>query len=135
MAIKTNKFLIISFLTGIIFLFQNVNCVYSFQEKEVPGINWETLNLSNAQRAQLKVLELKWQKTSNIINGQIIYDKNKLKYVLTNPFSTDKEIKELQNRILVNQKKLRYEAMENFLQKRTVLLPLQRQKLHEMISK
>jgi Spy/CpxP family protein refolding chaperone len=132
MVIKYNKILFISFLS-LLFLFQGNNCFA--EQKSVSSINWELLNLSNQQRARIKVLDLNWQETSWNLSSQIIQDKKKLRFILTDPFASDVEIKNLQNQILVNQKKLRYSAMENFLRKRNVLTFLQKKKLHKMLSK
>lgn len=100
-----------------------------------PVVSWETLNLSKNQLASIKTLDMKWEKICAELRSQIIQDKKKLKIMLSYPFIPDNVIKEQQNRILENQKKLRYKAMENFLQKRSILTILQRKRLHEMLSK
>ncbi len=133
MVTKYYKSLVISlFIAAFLFKSAVISCV--IQVSQAPAVRWEALNLTEAQRIQIIALDTEWQKTSAKLMSKIICDKKQLKTLLTNPFISDTVIKNLQNRILANQKKLRYYAMENFLQKRKVLTFWQRQKLHGMLS-
>lgn len=140
MEIKYYKLIFISLFTAA-FLFQNsanaglIYVKYSACSKKGSSINWEKLNLNRDQQIKIKILDQQWQKKSKKLTEDIIRDKKFLKTLLTNPFISDSTIKNLQKRILANQKKLRFYAMENFLQKRAVLYFGQRQKLHEMFLK
>ena len=98
------------------------------------GVNWNLLNLSDWQKTEINNLNSSWQKTSMNLSKQIIYDQNILKTFLSNPLSSDQDIIKLQNKILLNQNKLSIKAMENFLQKRSLLNALQRQRLHKILS-
>lgn len=100
-----------------------------------PVICWECLNLNQTQAAQIKMLDVQWQNTSYVLRKKIEQEQKKLRYIMTNPFATDKEIRELQDRILASKQELRNRALEIFLRKRGVLTPLQRRQLHEIISR
>ncbi len=128
MVIKLNKFFILIILTAML-LCPNICSAYSSR-----SIQWELLNLTALQKNKIKTLDLNWQKTSTNLNIQIINDKNKLRYLITNPYASDNEIRGLQNKLLANQKMLRCEAMNNFLQKRNVLSVSQRKRLHILFS-
>jgi len=128
----TKLFFIALFIS--VFMLQTECYAHTSQETKFPAIRWECLNLSQAQQARINMLDLNWQKTRESFTAQIMQDKQKLRYLLSNPFALDAEIKSVQQRILINQQKLRNYAMENFLRKRNVLTLLQRKKLHEMLS-
>ncbi len=128
------KLPVISILAAVFLFSGSANSCVRMATASSQAINWECLNLTLSQQAQIKILDKEWQKTSTEIIYQIKYDKKLLKSLLTNPFISDIAIRNLQNRILMNQKKLRYCAMENFLQKRRLLTFRQRQKLHGMLS-
>lgn len=98
---------------------------------DFPVINWECLGLSQQQQARLQQLDQKWLRISRNINSRITDKKNQMKLILINPYSTDLEIRETQKNILKDKKMLRYQAMEIFLEKRSVLSPEQRELLHQ----
>jgi len=98
---------------------------------DFPFVNWEALAPSPAQQAKLQMLDCKWLRVSNNLNARIADRKNRMKLVLINPCSTDFEIRELQKDILKDRKMLRYQAMEIFLEKRSILTPEQRKLLHQ----
>lgn len=102
--------------------------------KYYPVIMWENLNLSETQLARIRILDLKWQRVRRDLSFQIIHDKERLRKLLANPYTSDKTIRDLQNQILINQNNLRYCAMENFLLKRSVLDRFQRERLHQMLA-
>ena len=132
MVIKYKKILLISlFLT--VMLSQTMCSISFAQGKYVSSIKWEKLNLSVNQQAKINILDMNWQNTSKYFIKQIIQDRIRLKYALTNPFASEQEIIYLQNRILINQNELSYKAMENFLQKKSVLTIPQRKKLQRML--
>ncbi len=131
MEIKFKKLFLIPFFIAIIFL--QIPCsTYSMQNEN--SIKWSRLNLTESQVIQIKNLDFHWEKTRNNFLWHINKDKKRLKQMLQNPYSCDNEIKKIQKRLLINQQKLRHEAMENFLLKRNVLTDDQRKQLHKMIS-
>ena len=102
---------------------------------DFPVIRWECLGLSYNQQAQMKELDSKWQRINQNLRTNIINDQKALQYILSNPYSTQKEIRELHNRILSNRTTLREQAMEIFLEKRDVLTQGQKKNLHLIISR
>ena len=83
----------------------------------------------------MKELDSKWQRINQNLRTNIINDQKALQYILSNPYSTQKEIRELHNRILSNRTTLREQAMEIFLEKRDVLTQGQKKNLHLIISR
>ena len=102
-------------------------------EKNNVSINWEKLNLSKEQGKNIEMLDMKWKKINETIRPQILRDQQKLKCVLKNQNATDSEIRQIQMQILMNQNRLKYEALELFLDKRRLLTPIQRKKFHMLI--
>lgn len=133
MASKFVKLFIV-ILFAILILLQGFCMPCMAQQKGVSVIRWSCLELSDVQKSKIKYLDLQWQMINSALRIQILNDQKKLRYLLRNPFALDRKIRKIQNRILQNQNKLRYEAMENFLQKRNTLNYGQRMKLHKLIS-
>lgn len=96
-----------------------------------PIIKWEKLNLTQTQQVKLKESDRKWERISRNLNTRIANNSTKLRRALCNPCSTDRQIRQLQGEIVQDQKTLRYQSMEIFLEKRAVLTPEQRKRLHE----
>jgi len=118
---------LIVFITAFL-LTSNICFAYTTRD-----IRWESLNLSPEQRNRIRILDYNWQRTSSELSSQIISEKNQLRYLLSNPCSSDCDIRNLQNRVIANQSILRYQAMSSFLQKRRLLNTPQRKKLHKFL--
>ncbi len=96
-----------------------------------PVINWQGLGLSRNQQAGISELDNKWKRINNNLGTRITNNKNNLRFILARPYTTDKQIRKLQSNILKDQKTLRYQAMEIFLEKRALLTPGQKEMLHK----
>ena len=97
------------------------------------NINWGLLNLSNDQLKRIKDLDTDWERIQQLIRPKIIRDQQQLKNVMSNPNADEDLIRKLNNDIMLRQKQLRFEATENFLSKRRLLTPEQRENLHKMM--
>lgn len=101
-------------------------------EKAYPVINWEVMGLTQAQKTKMLELDQKWQRVHNNLSLRIINNKQKLRVLLLSPYTTDAEIRELQGLILKDKKMLKYQSMEIFLEKRSILSPEQKKSLSEI---
>lgn len=104
---------------------------YSTEPRMNTSINWENLDLSDEQEVKIKELNEDWKRIEQLIRPKIIRDQQQLKNVMSNPNADEDLIRKLQRDIMLRQKQLRFEATENFLSKRRILNPDQREKLHK----
>lgn len=123
--------LIISLVVAL--LFCTSNCLA--EGRGFPLIKWEELGLTPAQQAKLAAADEKWSRIYNNLSNRITDKKNKMKILLCNPRSTDFEIRELQKKIFRDKEILRYQALEIFLEKRSILTPEQREMLREVLDR
>ncbi|MEW5821428.1 MAG: Spy/CpxP family protein refolding chaperone [Cyanobacteriota bacterium] len=114
---------------------QNVSLQQNLNNISKPSfnINWSELNLTAEQSVKINQLDEEWKRIQQVIRPRLVRDQQQLKNIMKNPDTDEDRIRKLQNDIMLRQKQLRYEATENFLSKRRVLTPEQREVLHKKI--
>lgn len=118
-------------------LFSFLGCYFAdvqAQPSPSPTAPWGSLNLSPQQSAEINRLEDRWERTYSELSPQIEQDKTQLRQMLNAPQSSDRQIIDLQNRIQVNEQRLRNEATRIFLNKKEQLSPAQKVRLQEIMN-
>lgn len=112
---------------------------YSFPcfagESNFPVLCWEGMGLSSFQQVKIKELDKKWDRINNNLTARIVDDQNILIYLLNNHEAADNQIRQMHNKILNDKKTLRAQALDIFLEKRSVLTDVQKKTLHKIILK
>lgn len=97
-------------------------------------VDWNKLNLSPAQSAQIQTLEAEWTKNYNDIRPEIVDDQQKLTKMLADHNSDPVEVMALQQTIARKKSQLNGLATANYLKKRSVLTENQQYSLEQQIK-
>lgn len=103
------------------------------QEPSSCAVNWNKLNLTPAQNAQIQALEQQWYKDFNELSPQVRDEQIKLRSLLADHNADPIQVMALQQSIARRKEQLSNAAMQNYLNKRKVLDEKQKQQLEEMI--
>lgn len=103
-------------------------------KQEYLEVNWDSLDLSDSQRNNLKNLDNRWKSTVSDIVPRIQTNERKLKQLMQSSKPNEGEILKLQQQIHEDKTQLKMEATEIFLHKRKVLNNQQQEKLQKMIN-
>jgi Spy/CpxP family protein refolding chaperone len=97
------------------------------------AVNWNKLNLTPAQNAQIQTLEQQWYKDFNELSPQVRDEQLKLQKLLADHNADPIQVMALQQSIARRKEQLSNAAMQNYLNKRKVLDEKQKQQLEDMI--
>lgn len=99
------------------------------------NIDWSSLNLSEEQLVKVGALDAKWNSLSKDSIPKISKEQENLRKALENPKATTEQIREANKNVLLLETSLQNAAMENFLEKRSILTDKQKKKLLELLAK
>ena len=97
------------------------------------AVNWNKLNLTPAQSAQIQSLEQQWYKDFNELSPQVRDEQLKLQKLVADHNADPIQVMALQQSIARRKEQLSNAAMQNYLNKRKVLDEKQKQQLEDMI--
>ncbi len=108
----------ISFLISLSFMLMLVNAKAGFCYHD---FDWKSLNLTPSQAQKIKQLDGNWENINKKTLPHLKKDQIKLKKALKSPNISENSIRDLYISIMMQQQRLRYNAIEIFLAKRRLL--------------
>lgn len=97
-------------------------------------INWSVLNLSPSQRERIRLLRIDFQKLSIKLKAEIDLKQIDIEKLLVSPTSDSNEIRKILREKLALESKLKMEALDNFLEIKSLLTTDQLAKLPRAVT-
>ncbi|MFN4149419.1 MAG: Spy/CpxP family protein refolding chaperone [Candidatus Sericytochromatia bacterium] len=97
-------------------------------------INWSVLNLSPSQRERIRLLRIDFQKLSIKLKAEIDLKQIDIEKLLISPTSDGSEIRKIMRDKLALESKLKMEALDNFIEIKSLLTTDQLAKLPRAVT-